>query len=162
MADIFVPIPNIGFKVAISEFGVNPTANDIIGDIRSITGVRVTVNTVDATPIDSQDGVTRPAPTTKTVAPMTITLFKKNSSYQRIADKILGKSVTDSQFYCSLTIFYPKEVGATESVPDYTYDGFISELSFSDGEAEQVQTFSFVFTPIAKPRVATPISDPAG
>lgn len=151
MADVFMPVPNIGFELGLSAFKVDPVVGDKIGDIRSITGLGLTVNTTDATSVSSVDGYTRTAPTTKTFKPFTVTMYKNNDGYNKLLAKVYAEGVTSEDFFCSVTIVYPKLEGVNDLVDDFRYDGFISELSLGDVEAEGVQTFSFVFTPVGKP-----------
>lgn len=148
---LIIPVPNIGFQVAVSDYQVKPTQADIIGDIRSISGMGFNVETVDATTVSSPDGFSRPAPTVKVAKPMTVTVFMNNEGYNKLLDKFLENSVGDRGFYSSLTIIFPKYQGVNDQVPDFTYHGFISDLSRSDAEANQVQTFSFEFTPTESP-----------
>lgn len=153
MPNISVPLPNIGFDVYVSDYKVTPTQNDIIGSIRSISGMGFNVETSDATTVSSKDGFSRPAPTLKVAKPFTVTVFMHNEGYNKILNRFMKNSVTDSKFYCSVTIVIPKVQGVSEQVPNYTYHGFISDLSMSDVETSQFQTFSFQFTPIEAPTV---------
>lgn len=152
---LVVPVPNLGLQVVVSDYHVKPTQADIIGDIRSISGIGFSVETVDATPVSSPDGFSRPAPTVKTAKPMTVTVFMNNEGYNKLLNKFKENPVGDKGFYGSLTIIYPKYQGVNDQVPDLTYHGFISDLSRSDAEANQVQTFSFEFTPTESPEVFT-------
>lgn len=150
MANIPYAPPNIDFKCFITPLNAIPTYTGLVSDVQSVTGVKITVNTVDSTTIDSSSGYTRVSPTTKTVSPMTLTLYKENGSYALISG-YLGQEVTSSGFPCVLTIVYPKVTGTNDQVPDLSYPGFISGLGNSDGTADGIQTFTMDFQPVGAP-----------
>lgn len=160
MADsIFVPTNNMGFEAYLSDLGVVPTVADFLAEIRSVTGLGFSVQTVDATSVTSKDGFVRQAPTLIEGKPMTVTLYKENSNYTKVSDKFLNFSTSDSKFYCDLTLIFPK-TDYNQDVPNYVYSGFISDFSQGDVDATQLQTFSFVFTPTKKPRASTAVIAP--
>lgn len=151
MADVSVPVPNMGFELALSDYKVEPVEADVIGDIQSITGMGFTINTVDATAVSSTTGFTRPVAVNKEGKPFTVTLFKSDSNFQSVFDRVIGVNPVEEDFYCSVTTIFPKRTGYNDAIPDYTYHGFISEISFGDADTSSVQTVSFVFTPNEEP-----------
>jgi hypothetical protein len=150
MADIFVPTNNLGFEAYFSEYQVEPVADDFLAEIRSVTGAGFSVETVEASSVTSKDGFKRIAPLNIEAKPMTVTLYKENSNFNRIYAKFMNNPTSSVNFYGNLALKYP-HTSFNADVKDLVYSGFVSDLSLGDVEAGQLQTFSFVFTPTAKP-----------
>jgi hypothetical protein len=162
--NMFVPLPNIGFFFALSEAGVVPVSTDVISDIESYSGFSIKVASTETMPLDSQDGFERPAPTKKSVTPINIGVYRKKDTLAKLTAKVLDKPTSDKGFFCRLTVVYPPSSDATETSPNYSVDGFLSELDLGSGDTGGVQTPKFEFTPNAKPVVfaGTLSAPPAG
>lgn len=149
MAKLEVPVTNIGFNVLMGEFGVMPTVEDILGDIKSADGIEYQVEKIKYAPINA-GGYANEVPTLKVGQATTIEIYM-NDNYTKVHDKFHNNDVSTSEFYCSLALKYPKN-DRNSNVPDYWYDGFISKIKQSGGTEAEAQYFTIEFTPTSAPQ----------
>jgi len=159
MAIPFAPVPNLGFELYMSEYGVDPVVGDYVAEIQSVSGVGFTVETVDGTAVSSTDGFRRPVPTLREGRPFTITVFTNDDNVKYLTESMLASGV--DKLYKAVTIVYPKTTFNAD-VPDLCYNGFISEITPGNIETGSLQTYAITFTPTGKPRTVTKPSTPDG
>ena len=58
-------LSNMGALIALSALNTEPTSDDILGELESLTGLNVTVNNIDTTSVSSSSGMSRLTPTYK-------------------------------------------------------------------------------------------------
>lgn len=145
------PVYNhFGAKVALSNYGVPPTSEDIIGELESATGFGYKTDNIDTTSVSSTTGFTRTTPLKKTPNEGTVTVFKNNTDYVKVYNKYFGYNTSEDGYYCRLTITWPKGVDWT-GIKDVSLDGYISGFDWADINTSTAQTFSFTFQPIGAP-----------
>ena len=144
-------ISNFGALVAISEAGVAPTSNDIIGELESASGFGFKTDNVDTTSVSSTSGFARLTPLKKTPNEGTISVFKDNENYPKVYNRYFGYNTSESGYFCTLTICWPKLPG-WDNIKDLSLDGYISGFNWSDINTSTAQTFSFTFQPVGAPR----------
>ena len=145
------PVYNhFGAKVALSNYGVAPTSDDIIGELESATGFGYKTDNIDTTSVSSTTGFTRTTPLKKTPNEGTVTVFKNNTDYKKVYNKYFGYNTSEDGYYCRLTITWPKGVDWTD-IKDVSLDGYISGFDWADINTSTAQTFSFTFQPIGAP-----------
>lgn len=143
----FTPVAsNMGAIVALSALNTNPTANDILGELDSVTGLSVSVNNIDTTSVSSTTGMARLTPTYKVWGNMTITVFKNNAGFAKIFNQFFGYNTSEQGFNCDLTISWPKLPG-WDDVFDIKLHGYLSGFSWSDITRDDVQKITFNFQP---------------
>lgn len=144
-------ISNFGALVAISEAGVTPTADDIIGELESASGFGFKTDNVDTTSVSSTAGFARLTPLKKTANEGRISVFKDNINYPKVYNRYFGYNTSEAGYFCTLTISWPKLPDWTD-VKDLSLDGYISGFNWSDISTSTAQTFSFNFQPVGAPR----------
>lgn len=145
--DTFQPVlSNMGAEIALSKLNTDPVFSDILGELETVTGLSVTVNNVDTTPVSSKSGMGRVTPTYKVWGNATITVFKNNNNHKKIFNQFFGNNTSEEGFYCDLTLIWPKLPEWTD-VYDIKLHGYISGFNWSDITRDDVQKITFNFQP---------------
>lgn len=143
-------LSNMGSVVALSKLGITPVSDDIIGDLESLSGLSITANNVDSTPVSSANGMSRLTPTYKAWGNSTVTVYKNNDNFKKVFNQFFGYNTSEPGFYCDLTIQWPKLPEWTD-VYDITLHGYVSGFSWSDITRDDIQKFTFNFQPSGQP-----------
>lgn len=156
MSDVingFNPVlSNMGALIALSALNTEPTSDDILGELESLTGLNVTVNNIDTTSVSSSTGMSRLTPTYKVWGNATITVFKNNANFKKIFNQFFGYNTSERGFYCDLTISWPK-LPDWNDVHDLRIHGYLSGFNWSDITKDDVQKITFNFQPSGNPEI---------
>lgn len=153
MDNVFNPVlSNMGAIIALSALNTNPTRDDILGELESLTGLNVTVNNVDTTSVSSTTGMSRLTPTYKVWGNASITVFKNNANFKKIFNQFFGFNTSESGFNCDLTICWPK-LSDWVDVHDIKLHGYLSGFNWSDITRDDVQKVTFNFQPSGNPEI---------
>ncbi len=90
---------NMGALIALSALNTDPTIDDILGELESVTGLNISVGNVDTTSVSSTSGMARLTPTYKTWGDASITVFKNNANFKKIFDQFFGYNSSEEGFY---------------------------------------------------------------
>lgn len=134
----------LGSKVYISEIGTQPTAADQIKGLKGISGgPGFSTDTVDATELDN-DGFSKMVPTLKSLAPVTLTINKRDqATFKKVFDWA-KLSTSDDKYFKLLTVVYPKSQGFTED--GFQMIVFLSNWTMGDATTSSVVDYTIELT----------------
>lgn len=151
----------IGTQVAICPADRDPVISDSIGSIVSITGFGSSMTSIDVTSVTDTTGYDSKAPSIRTWAPITFTVYTNGENFTRIYNQYFGNNPTEAGVYCKVVIVMPKRAEWVNK-PTPVLTGFISSFNWGDVDISQAQQFSFDFEVCGAPTLFYGFSDIAG
>lgn len=134
----------LGSKVYISEAGVTPKEADRIIGLKGITGgPGFSTETTDATELEN-DGFSKSIPTLKSLAPVTLTINKRDANTFNKIFEWSQLSTSDDAYFKDLVVVYPSTEGFTED--GFKMRVFLSKWTMGESGTTNVLDYTIELT----------------